>query len=74
MSAIPLLSTKIPPSALPSSHEDALDWLRFYRSRRVGPVTFIRLVRKHGSVAAALDALSGIAANSGVPNYLIGPR
>ncbi|MGE4609812.1 MAG: hypothetical protein AAED33_00135 [Paracoccaceae bacterium] len=51
-----------------------MDWLRFYRSRRVGPVTFIRLVRKHGSVAAALDALSGIAANSGVPNYLIGPR
>ena len=69
MSAIPLRSAKIPFSALPVSHTDELDWLRLFRSRRVGPVTFIRLVREHGSVAAALDALPGIAAAAGVADY-----
>jgi len=69
MSAIPLRSAKIPHSALPVNHTDKLDWLRLYRSRRVGPVTFIRLVREHGSVAAALDALPNVAAASGVTNY-----
>ena len=69
MSAIPLRSAKIPHSALPVNHADELDWLRLYRSRRVGPVTFIRLVREHGSVAAALEFLPSIAAKSGVANY-----
>ncbi len=69
MSAIPLRSAKIPHAALPISHTDKLDWLRLYRSRRVGPVTFIRMVREHGSVAAALDALPRIAAASGVADY-----
>ncbi len=69
MSAIPLRSAKIPLSALPVNHTDKLDWLRLYRSRRVGPVTFIRLVREHGNVAAALDVLPSIAAKSGVANY-----
>ena len=71
MSAIPLRSAKIPHSALPVNHMDKLDWLRLYRSRRVGPVTFIRLVREHGSVAAALEALPSIAAASGVSGYQI---
>ena len=69
MSAIPLRSAKIPLSALPVNHTDKLDWLRLYRSRRVGPVTFIRLVREHGSVAAALEVLPSIAAASGVTDY-----
>lgn len=69
MSAIPLRSAKIPFSALPVNHTDKLDWLRLYRSRRVGPVTFIRLVREHGSVAAALEVLPSIAAASGVTDY-----
>ncbi|OUS04496.1 DNA protecting protein DprA [Rhodobacterales bacterium 52_120_T64] len=69
MSAIPLRSAKIPHSALPVSHIDKLDWLRLVRSRRVGPVTFIRLVREHGSVAVALEILPSIAATSGVANY-----
>lgn len=74
MSAIPLRSAKIPYSALPTSHADKLDWLRLYRSRRVGPVTFIRLVREHGSVAAALEVLPSIAASSGVSDYQIMSR
>ena len=50
-------SAKIPPEALPRSEAARLDWLRLARSRRVGPATFIRLIREHGSAAAALDAL-----------------
>ena len=50
-------SAKIPPEALPRSDAARLDWLRLARSRRVGPATFIRLIREHGSAAAALDAL-----------------
>ena len=74
MSAIPLRSTKIPVSALPINFTDKLDWLRLYRSRRVGPVTFIRLVREHGSIAAALDFLPSIAATAGVSDYQVVSR
>lgn len=69
MTAIPLRSAKIPYSALPKNEEEQTDWLRLFRSRRVGPVTFIRLVREHGNVAAALAALPEIAAKSGVLDY-----
>jgi DNA processing protein len=62
-------SQKIPASALPRSEAEALDWLRLARSRRVGPVTFIRLIREHGSAAAALAALPGIAAAAGAQGY-----
>lgn len=74
MSAIPLRSAKFPASALPVNFTDKLDWLRLYRSRRVGPVTFIRLVREHGSVAAALDILPSIAAAAGVSDYQVVSR
>ena len=74
MSTIPLRSARIPHSALPVNHADELDWLRLYRSHRVGPVTFIRLVREHGSVAAALDVLPSVAATSGVAGYQPMPR
>ncbi|HHY02494.1 MAG TPA: DNA-protecting protein DprA, partial [Paracoccus sp.] len=43
--------------------------LRLIRSRRVGPATFHRLVEEHGSAAAALDALPGIAAAAGIKAY-----
>ena len=43
--------------------------LRLLRSRRVGPATFNRLMREHGSAAAALDVLSDIARDAGVKNY-----
>lgn len=62
-------SQKIPASALPRSEAEALDWLRLARSRRVGPITFIRLIREHGSAAAALSALPGIAAAAGAQGY-----
>jgi len=62
-------SAKIPPEALPRSAAAALDWLRLARSRRVGPATFVRLVREHGSAGAALAALPRIAAEAGVPGY-----
>ena len=62
-------SSKIPASALPRSEEGCLDWLRLIRSRRVGPATFIRLIRQFGSARGALDALPAIAAESGVRDY-----
>jgi DNA processing protein len=45
--------------------EDPLDWLRLIRSRRVGAVTFHRLIAEHGSARAALAALPAIAAAAG---------
>ena len=62
-------SVKIPPESLPRSEAAALDWLRLTRSRRVGPATFIRLIREHGDPAEALAALPGIAAEAGVRDY-----
>jgi len=66
-------STKIPTDALPRSEAGCLDWLRLIRSRRVGPATFIRLIRQFGSARAALDALPSIAADSGVRDYAAAP-
>ena len=43
--------------------------LRLIRSRRVGAVTFHRLVSEHGSAAAALAALPDIARAAGVEGY-----
>ena len=67
-------SAKIPPEALPRSAEAALDWLRLARSRRIGPATFGRLVREHGSASAALAALPGVAAEAGLRDYAAFPR
>ena len=58
-------SAKIPSDALPRSESARLDWLRLARSRRVGPATFVRLIREYGSAAAALEALPAIAAAAG---------
>lgn len=55
------------------SEAEQLDWLRLIRSRRVGPVTFHRLIAEHGSAAAALEALPGIAWAAGVEGYSICP-
>lgn len=53
--------------------EDPADWLRLIRSRRVGAVTFHRLLAEHGSAAGALAALPDIARASGVENYAVCP-
>lgn len=60
------------PSSAPSD-ADPLLWLRLIRSRRVGPVTFHRLVADHGSMEGALAALPGIARAAGVEDYSLCP-
>jgi DNA processing protein len=45
------------------------DWLRLIRSRRVGAVTFHRLLAEHGSARAALAALPEVARIAGVDRY-----
>jgi DNA processing protein len=44
------------------------------RSRRVGIATYKRLLREHGTAAAALTALPEIAAKAGVSDYQICPE
>ncbi len=53
----------------PWTEEDRLDRLRLIRSRRVGAVTFHRLLAEHGSAAAALAALPEVARAAGVADY-----
>lgn len=68
----PGLNTPHTPSPAPLD-ADPLLWLRLIRSRRVGPVTFHRLLAEQGGVAAALAALPEIARASGVENYAVCP-
>lgn len=58
---------------VPVWQEDAAVWLQLIRSRRVGAVTFHRLVADHGSVSGALAALPDIAASAGVQGYAVCP-
>ncbi|TVS00440.1 MAG: DNA-protecting protein DprA [Rhodobacteraceae bacterium] len=58
-----------PPFTPPTTEEDRLFWLRLIRSPRVGATTFHRLMREHGTAAAALDALPAIAQAAGVTDY-----
>ncbi|MDB6175890.1 DNA-processing protein DprA [Paracoccus sp. Z330] len=51
-----------------------LNVLRLIRSRRVGPATFYRLHREHGSIQQALLALPEIAAAAGVKDYQACPE
>ncbi len=53
--------------------DEALAMLRLIRSRKVGPVTYHRLVEEHGSAVAALAALPGIARAAGVEAYSVCP-
>jgi len=62
-------SQKIPPNALPQSEGEILAWLRLARSRRVGPGTFIRLLREHGNAESALNALPQVASQAGAKGY-----
>jgi DNA processing protein len=55
------------------SAQERLDALRLVRSRRVGAVTYHRLMTEHGSAKAALAALPGIARAAGVETYEICP-
>lgn len=64
-----ILWEKIPAAALPATAAERLAWLRLTRSRRVGPQTFLRLMRAYGSASAALAALPKIAAEAGARGY-----
>jgi DNA processing protein len=55
------------------AEDDRIDRLRLVRSRRVGAVTFHRLIAEHGSARAALAALPAIARAAGVEEYEICP-
>ena len=57
----------------PAERDDPEDWLRLIRSRRVGAVTFHRLLAEHGSARAALQALPEIARAAGVEAYSVCP-
>jgi DNA processing protein len=59
-------------SYLPAQEDPAL-WLQLIRSRRIGPVTFHRLLADHGGVEAALAALPDIAKAAGVDGYEVCP-
>lgn len=69
MDAPLIRSAKFPPEVLPRSEAARVDWLRLARSRRVGPATFIRLMREHGSATTALAALPALARDAGVQGY-----
>lgn len=63
------------PGRMPDALTDAerLDCLRLLRSRRVGAVTYHRLMVEHGTAQAALAALPGIATAAGVEGYEVCP-
>jgi DNA processing protein len=55
------------------AEDDRIDRLRLVRSRRVGAVTFHRLLAEHGTARAALAALPAIARAAGVDDYEVCP-
>ncbi|MFQ1699120.1 DNA-processing protein DprA [Loktanella agnita] len=57
------------PPLLPTTEEDTVDRLRLLRSRRVGVVTYRRLLAEHGSAREALNALPEVAQAAGVSHY-----
>lgn len=57
------------PLAPPKNEAELVEWVQLWRSRRVGPSTFVRLVSEHGDVCSALAALPEIAKHAGVDNY-----
>lgn len=62
------------PPPRPTAEDDTFDRLRLLRSRRVGVVTFRRLLAEHGSAQVALDALPAVAQAAGVSNYEVCPE
>ena len=66
------LTSKRTPHPTPLD-DDPVDCLRLIRSRRVGPVTWHRLLAEHGTARAALAVLPEVARAAGVENYAICP-
>jgi DNA processing protein len=69
----PMADGQLAKPALSSVGADGIESLRLIRSRRVGAVTYHRLLREHGSAQAALAALPAIAAAAGVDGYEVCP-
>ncbi len=61
------------PTLPPTTEDDRFTWLRLLRSRKVGPATFRRLLREHGSAQNALAALPEMARAAGIEGYEICP-
>ncbi|AZV77205.1 DNA-protecting protein DprA [Parasedimentitalea marina] len=61
------------PPLPPTTEDIRFSWLRLLRSRRVGPVTFHRLIAEYSSAQNALDALPEVARDAGVSGYKICP-
>ncbi|WP_299351413.1 DNA-processing protein DprA [uncultured Shimia sp.] len=57
------------PQLPPTTEEQRFSWLRLLRSRRVGVMTFHRLLREFGDADSALKALPEIAEEAGETNY-----
>ena len=61
------------PPLPPTTEEIRHSWLRLLRSKRIGPVTFHRLLAEYGSAQNALDALPEVARSAGIKGYEICP-
>ncbi|MCA1336693.1 DNA-processing protein DprA [Pseudooceanicola marinus] len=57
------------PPLPPTTEDERLSWLRLLRSRRIGPVTFYRMLAEHGNAAVALEALPEVARAAGLSDY-----
>ncbi len=57
------------PPLPPTTEDNQFSWLRLLRSKRVGPVTFHRLLAEYGSAQNALDALPEVARSAGIKGY-----
>lgn len=60
--------------APPESETAAIDWLQLIRSPRIGPTTFLKLMRTHKTARAALNALPNSAAVAGLKDYRCAER
>lgn len=54
-----------PTSGIRLADEQKLAWLRLIRTPRVGPATFVDLIRRFGTASEALNALPDLAAKAG---------
>ncbi|UWQ52910.1 DNA-processing protein DprA [Leisingera caerulea] len=57
------------PPLPPTTEDTQFSWLRLLRSKRVGPVTFHRLLAEYGSAQNALEALPEVARSAGIKGY-----
>src|SRR5579862_4207962 len=60
--------------SLSAVEAERLNWLRLYRSERVGPATFFRLLDHFGTASRALDALPELARRGGARAVKVAPQ